>query len=30
MTRLDVGLLGFVLGFAACMVMLIIAKVIFV
>ena len=30
MTRLDVGLLGFVLGFAACMVMLVIAKVILV
>ena len=30
MSRLDVGLLGSILGFAACMVMLIIAKVIFV
>ena len=30
MTRLDAGLLGFLLGFAACMVMLVIAKVIFV
>lgn len=28
MTRLDMGLLGFILGFATCMVMLIIAKVI--
>ena len=30
MTRLDAGLLGFLLGFAACMLMLIITKVIFV
>lgn len=30
MTRLDVGLLGFILGFATCMAMLVIAKVIFV
>lgn len=30
MSRLDVGLLGFILGFATCMVMLIIAKVIFI
>ena len=30
MSRLDAGLLGFILGFAACMVMLVIAKVIFV
>lgn len=30
MTRLDVGLLGFILGFTACMLMLIITKVIIV
>ena len=30
MTRLDVGLLGFILGFAVCMAMLVIAKVIII
>ena len=29
MSRLDVGLLGFILGFATCMALLIIDKVIF-
>lgn len=28
MNRLDVGLLGFILGFAACMIVLIITKVV--
>lgn len=28
MTRLDLGLLGFILGFAACMILLIITKVV--
>lgn len=28
MSRLDVGLLGFILGFAACTIMLLVAKVI--
>lgn len=28
MTRLDLGLLGFILGFAACMIMLIITKIV--